>query len=195
MFRNKIKRLLGSFIFVSICSLPLVSCSNSVDDAKVKALEDKIRKLEDASKSSNPEDATKEPQAASTQKLSVIIKQGGSTINWSYDGDEYSSEQSVRAEGCYDFDGISQGGSVRVLNAGGKVVGLSKLNMRIYRVDPPYSDGDDQVFNNWDVFCEAYTVVNLPKTDIYQIKIGLRNAGEYSFSELEKANWRLNLVS
>jgi hypothetical protein len=195
MFRKKFKRLLDSFIIVSICSLLLVSCSNSVDDAKIKKLEDKIQKLEDASKSSSPESATKDSKVASTQKLSVVIKQGGSTVNYSYDGDEYSSEQSVRAEGCYDFDGISKGGSLRVLNASGKVIGLSKLNMRIYRVDPPYFSGDDEVFNDWDVFCEAYTVIDLPKSDIYQIKVGLRSAGEYSFSELAKVNWKLNLVS
>ena len=195
MYRIKLKGPLGSLIVVTIGSLLLVSCSNSVDDAKVKALEDKIQKLEDASKSSNLEDPTKDSKAVSTQKLSVVIKQGGSTVNYSYDGDEYSSEQSVRAEGCYDFDGISKGGSLRVLNASGKVIGLSKLNMRIYRVDPPYSDGDDEVFNDWDVFCEAYTVIDLPKSEIYQIKVGLRSAGEYSFSELAKANWKLNLVS
>ena len=195
MYRIKLKGPLGSLIVVTIGSLLLVSCSNSVDDAKVKALEDKIQKLEDASKSSNLEDPTKDSKAVSTQKLSVVIKQGGSTVNYSYDGDEYASEQSVRAEGCYDFDGISKGGSLRVLNASGKVIGLSKLNMRIYRVDPPYSDGDDEVFNDWDVFCEAYTVIDLPKTDIYQIKVGLRSAGEYSFSELVKVNWKLNLVS
>ena len=195
MLRIKVQGPIGFFISVTLSSLLLVSCSNPVDTAKVKELEDKIQKLEDASKNANPESGTKEPKVASTQKLSVVIKQGGSTVNYSYDGDEYLSEQSVRAEGCYDFDGISKGGSLRVLNASGKVIGLSKLNMRIYRVAPPYSVGDDEVFNNWDVFCEAYTVIDLPKSEIYQIKVGLRSAGEYSFSELAKANWKLNLVS
>ena len=186
----KPKEVTVSIVTLILCSLFLTSCSNAVDEAKVKELEEKIQKLEDDAKKSIAEGVTNESKVESNLKLSVVIKQGGSTINYYYDPETYPTEKSVRAEGCYDFDGISNGGSLKVSNANGKIIGLSKFSLRIYRIDPP-----DEIFTDWTVFCEAFTTIALPKSDIYQLKVGLRSAGEFSFSELNAKNWELNLVS
>ncbi len=161
-------------------SAVLLSCCSSGDSNRIQELEKKIQDLE-AKNSPSPKIESESVGESETIQLKVIVKQPSTNYY-------YETEEEARASGCYGTGGVSEGTSVQVLNASGKVVGLSKLKLRIYDLQPP-----DEYSDEWVTWCEGFTTVIIPKTNIYQLKVGLRNAGEYTFAELQADKWVLKL--
>ena len=169
-----------SYLLVFGITVTLLSGCASEDSSKIKDLEEKIEELQ-KNQSPSPSNSNGDTKSTEIFKINVTIKQ--SSTNY-----YYSTEEEARSEGCYGTDGINDGTSLRVLNASGTVIGLSKLRLRIYDLQPPDESSDD-----WVTWCEGYTTVEVPKTSIYQVKVGLRNAGEYTFAELTADKWNLKL--
>ena len=163
-----------------VISALLVNGCTSNDSDRIQELEKKIQDLE-AKNSPNPKIESEKVRESETFQLKVIVKQPSTNYF-------YETEEEARAQGCYGTGGVSEGTSLKVLNATGTVVGLSKLKLRIYDLQPP-----DEYSYQWITWCEGYTTVTVPKTTIYQVRVGLRNAGEYTFAELQADKWVLNL--
>jgi hypothetical protein len=84
-----------------------------------------------------------------------------------------------RGTGAYDD--IKAGAAVTVKNEGGKIIGTTRLTDQPIRV-PGYTC----VLN--------FKVTGLPRADSYSIAVGRRGEMTYSYADMQKAKWMVDLI-
>ena len=98
---------------------------------------------------------------------------------------------------CYSED-FRQGSKIRVSNENGNVVGLGTLKWKTvgkvvdqHLEDPEFYDADDSI--RFEVDCILTTKMSLGGGKCFDVTIDGEEGGTYSYGELKKDKWKLNL--
>jgi len=97
---------------------------------------------------------------------------------------KYAIHGKLTAYDAYAMDSI-QGASVVVRNANNRVIGAGTTStLVVSSADPTTSDYQ---------FPYVTFKVSVPKVKMYQIKIGTHDGPVYTFKQLVKSHWKINL--
>lgn len=119
-----------------------------------------------------------------TLKISIV----------SEDFKAYGPEETGLINNCYagKYSTLDKGQAVKVKNSSGKTLALGRTAWKLFNI---HDDGPEENPRfRWEADCALIAQVKkIPKTSIYEITVGNKDAGSYTYEELNEMNWQLEL--